>query len=110
MWSRKADLRMPANRGYAASVVHDGKIYVMGGRVAGEGASASVITYDTEADAWETAPALPEPGCDGCAATVDGHIFIVANHHRFEYRNPAWSQALGGPSSRYPVCGSFLLG
>ena len=107
-WSCKADL--PANRRDAASVVHDGKIYVMGGAVAGEGASASVITYDATADAWETAPSLPEPCHLGQACMLDGHICIVANRQRFEYRNSAWSQAVVGPSALFAVCGFVLLG
>ena len=112
-WSCKADL--PANRVGAASVVHEGKIYVMGGRADGEGVSesASVIIYDAEADAWETAPSLPVP-CVGHAFVLDGHISLVTPrvtpNRRFEYRNSAWSQVEGGPSAQMPVCGSVLLG
>ena len=109
-WSCKADL--PAERYYAASVVHDGKIWVMGGWVGevGEGVSASVITYDAEADAWETAPSLPER-CSHCQAFMfDGHISIVTNGRRFEYTNAAWLQVTGAfPASR-SVCGSLRLG
>ena len=106
-WSRKADL--PANRYNAASVVHEDRIWVMGGDV-GNQPSASVITYDAEADAWETGPPLPLP-CDGCRATqVDGSIFL---HHRdglHQFREAAWSAVAGDWTGRYPVWGSVLLG
>ena len=94
-WSCKADL--PMGRWLAASVVHKGKIYVMGGIVDGEGISASVITYDATADAWETAPSLPEPCHLGRACMFDGHISIVTNGRRFEYTNAAWLQVTGAP-------------
>ena len=55
-WSRKADL--PADRCGAASVVHEGKIWVMGGEMDGE-ATASVCVYDPSDDTWAAAPPLP---------------------------------------------------
>ena len=49
-WSRKADL--PAERCGAASCMHEGKIWVMGGLVNFQ-SSASVSIYDAEGDTWE---------------------------------------------------------
>ena len=109
-WSCKADL--PANRHGAASVVYNGKIWVMGGYVVGEGASTSVITYDAETDTWATGPPLPE-ACVGCAATIngaDGGILLFQSNS-FQYRNAAWSEVAQPPGMpRATACGSVLLG
>ena len=59
-WTVKADL--PAARWAMASVVHERKIMVMGGKMDGQPSgtySASVVVYDPEEDAWATAFPLP---------------------------------------------------
>ena len=109
-WSRKADL--PANRQSAGSMLHEGKIWVMGGFTGGP--TASVITYDAEADAWGTGPPLPR-ACSVCkAATSDcatGNPLVHSSHGCFEYTGAAWSVATGPPRvANVPVCGSVLLG
>ena len=58
-WTLKADL--PAARFNAASVAVDGKMWVIGGFVPGEGRTASVIIYDPETDSWTTGVPLPSP-------------------------------------------------
>ena len=50
-WTVKADLLNIV--GFTASTVHEGKVWLMGGMVGREN-SASVLTYDVEADAWAT--------------------------------------------------------
>ena len=116
-WSCKAEL--PASRHGAASVVHEGMIWVMGGQAWGLGGdfrrSASVIKYDAEADTWDTAAPLPSPCSDCRAFSIEGGIFLCGRAHGsysqcFEYRNGAWSEVAGGDVARYPACGSVLLG
>ena len=105
-WSCKADL--PAARHAAAAVVHEGKVWVMGGRVNGV-ATASVLTYDPEADAWGTAPPLPTP-CSGCSATtMDGEIFLSSDCS-FQYKNAEWSEVSGGIGVELAAVGCVLLG
>ena len=61
-WTVKADL--PAARWAMASVVHERKIMVMGGKMEGQASgtySVSVVVYDPEEDAWATAFPLPRP-------------------------------------------------
>ena len=101
-WFRKADL--PANRAAAASVVHEGRIWVMGGEVGEENEpSASVITYDPVTDEWEMGPPLPSPQIGCTAVTIDGGILFAGcagnantNGKRikslFKYENVAWSR------------------
>ena len=109
-WSCKAEL--PAQRDGAASVVYDGKLWVMGGYVAGEGAAASVCIYDAEADTWEAGPPLPSP-CGQCtAATVDGGILLqTSGLGTFQYKNAVWAEvARGVVVGSFATCGSVLLG
>ena len=105
-WTVKADL--PANRHGAASTVHEGKIVVMGGNVGGE-MSASVLTYDPDADAWATAPSLRSPTLYGTATAIDGGIVFCADHV-YQYKNAAWSAVPGGVSRTASTCGAVLLG
>ena len=108
-WSRKADL--PALRQAAGSMLHEGKIWVMGGFAGGP--TASVISYDAEADAWSTGPPLPD-ACWGCkAATNDsasGIPLVHSSHGCFQYTGAAWSVVTGPPGAAAPCCGSVFLG
>ena len=114
-WAEKADL--PATRSNAASIVHEGQIWVMGGRVDGS-ASGSVITYDADADAWETAPPIPNPPRVGRATAIDGCILLHAPYRGdwqrvTMYKDAAWSdvEVIGtGSGSGGAPCGTVLLG
>ena len=108
-WSRKTDL--PASRHGAASAVHAGKIWVMGGSVNFH-SSASVLVYDAEADTWGEGPPLPSP-TDSCAAvTIEGDaggLLCHAGNGAFLYRNAAWV----GVAGEFPMSaalGAVLLG
>ena len=110
-WSCKAV--QPPGRFGAASVVHAGKIWVMGGFVQGEGGvpSTSVMTYDADADSWEPAPPLPYALHGWTAVPTEGG-FLLLNHTRvLQYKNAAWSEVT---HTSYPTedaaCGSVLLG
>ena len=110
-WSCKADL--PARRYGAASVVHEGLIWVMGGRVGeGQEPTSSVLTYDADANLWTTGPPLPQ-GCWGRTATIDGADggILLFHSNSFQYRNAAWSRVAQPPGMpRATACGSVLLG
>jgi hypothetical protein len=109
-WSCKAEL--PADRWSAASVVHEGRIWVMGGTMGPALERAcSVIIYDAEANTWATGPPLPSP-CRYCkAATIDGGILLngVANGVAFHYKNGVWGE-VAGVNMFGATCGSVLLG
>ena len=60
-WTMKADL--PVHRHDPASIVHEGKIMLIGGCAREEHAS-SVMVYDEHTDSWATAPPLPV-ACQG---------------------------------------------
>ena len=67
-WSCKADL--PAERYGAASVIHDGQLWLLGGRIEdqelGYVETASVLIYDMNGG-WVTGPPLPR-GITDCRA------------------------------------------
>ena len=111
-WTVKADL--PATRWGAASTVHEGKIWVIGGTIAGE-PSASVDTYDADADTWATGPPLPFPQQDCTATAIDGRVYLCGSVpgstlvHRFE--GAAWSRTAEVHGYVYATtCGAVILG
>ena len=120
-WTVKAE--MPAPRWTAASIIHERNIRVIGGTVEGQ-PSASVATYDADADTWATGPSLPSPCVHGSATSIDGGIFLhgAANGHGggthvFKYvtearHGPRWElvDAGGTEGLVHTVCGSVLLG
>ena len=109
-WTVKAQL--PANRHDAASVVRDGKIWVIGGFGDG-GLTDSVTIYDPEHDSWGTGPALPfrasaVPG--GRAVTHDGDIHLISDIPHRVCRGAAWRAAEPGSLAKRSACESVLLG
>ena len=104
-WTVKADL--PANRHGAASVVFQGNIWVMGGNV-DEEPSASVLTYNAEADAWETGPPLPSPQefCTTAMAFGNG-ILVFGLGKTTGYDNSGWAEVDTGFARLY---GRVFLG
>jgi N-acetylneuraminic acid mutarotase len=71
-WVEKA--RMPMARGAGVAVVHDGKIYVAGGRPPHEQAFA---VYDPATDSWEVLPNMPSPRNHMIGAAINGRIHVV---------------------------------
>ena len=112
-WTVKAE--MPATRRFAASFVHEGKIWVIGGFVADQ-LSTSVATYDPDADTWATGPPLPLRQRDGCATTyaIDGRVYLctAVESRVFRFEGAAWSEIPGaGNATTFGACsGAVLLG
>ena len=71
-WAEKA--RMPTARSGGVAVVHDGKIYVAGGRVP---RGHDFAVYDPAADRWEVLPNLPSQRNHITGAAINGRIHIV---------------------------------
>ena len=103
-WTVKAEL--PDPRHQAASVVHDGQIWLLGGFVDdADDPITSVLIHDTTGGrGWITGPALPRGIFDGRAISRDGEIFIIGTGFvhgengagyelcAFVYRNAGWVQ------------------
>jgi N-acetylneuraminic acid mutarotase len=71
-WAAKA--RMPTARGGGVAVVHDGKIYVAGGRPP-HGNDFAV--YDPATDRWEVLPNLPTQRNHITGAAINGRIHVA---------------------------------
>ena len=69
VWVTKAP--MPTARSSGVAVVHDGKIYVAGGRLP---RGSDFAVYDPAADAWEVLPNLPTQRNHFTGAAINGRI------------------------------------
>ena len=72
LWVAKAP--MPTARSSGVAVVHDGKIYVAGGRPPRE---KDFAVYDPATDSWEVLPELPSQRNHMTGAAINGRIHIV---------------------------------
>ena len=71
-WVAKAP--MPTARSSGVAVVHDGKIYVAGGRPPRE---KDFAVYDPATDSWEVLPELPTGRNHMTGAAINGRIHVV---------------------------------
>ena len=111
-WTVKADL--PAERFNAASVAHEGKLWLIGGCNSSETMNNSVLIYDIDADSWGTGPALPEYACDLCATKLNDEVYITGVRAdlgaTWIYRNAMWERLPGGPGVDSSTFASVILG
>ena len=110
-WTLKAP--MPAERWEAASVVHEGKMMVIGGAVDGA-PSTSVILYDPQTDTWADGPPLPSPR-SGCRAVEHaGAIILVGGQGPpLRFKDNEWAVLPDLPGSgilEHSAMGSVFLG
>ena len=88
-WTLKAP--MPAVRYYAASVVHEGKMMVIGGEV-DDRPTTSVILYDPQTDTWADGPPLPSPRA-GCRAVEHaGAIMLIGDGPPLRFEHGEWAE------------------
>lgn len=85
-WSTLPGMREDRLRGGAASVLHDGKIYVVGGNRGGHGAHAETLGYmdyyDLSSEQWVMElPELPEPRDHVGGAMVNGRLCIAGGRN-----------------------------
>jgi N-acetylneuraminic acid mutarotase len=71
-WVEKA--RMPTARSGGVAVVHDGRIYVAGGRPP---RGSDFAVYDPKADSWQVLPNLPSQRNHVTGAAINGRIHVV---------------------------------
>ena len=71
-WVAKAP--MPTARSSGVAIVHDGKIYVAGGRPPRE---KDFAVYDPATNTWETLPELPSQRNHMTGAAINGRIHVV---------------------------------
>jgi N-acetylneuraminic acid mutarotase len=100
-WVEKA--RMPTSRSAGVALVHEGKIYVAGGRPP---RGNDFAVYDPASDSWEVLPELPSQRNHLAGAVINGRIHIVggrlgggfrsdqsAAHEVFDPKTRTWTVA-----------------
>jgi hypothetical protein len=100
-WTQKA--AMPTRRSAGAAVVHEGKIYIAGGRPP---RGHDFAAYDPRTDVWEKLPDLPSQRNHIAMELIDGKIHVVggrlgggfqsdktAAHEVFDPKTKTWSVA-----------------
>jgi N-acetylneuraminic acid mutarotase len=101
VWVTKAP--MPTARSSGVAVVHDGKIYVAGGRLP---RGSDFAVYDPAADTWEVLPNLPTQRNHFTGAAIDGRIhyaggrqgnglspLMTTAHEVFDPQTRTWTTA-----------------
>ena len=73
----------------AASVVLQGRLWLIGGAVDYQ-QSSSVAIYDIDADSWETGPELPLAARDANATTLHGEVCVTSPAGTWAYRDATW--------------------
>jgi N-acetylneuraminic acid mutarotase len=71
-WVEKA--RMPTARSARVAVVHDGRIFVAGGRPP---RGSDFAVYDPRSDSWQVLPSLPTQRNHFTGAAIKGRIHFV---------------------------------
>ncbi|HEY4135646.1 MAG TPA: kelch-like protein [Alphaproteobacteria bacterium] len=117
-WVEKT--RLPTKRSAGAAVVHDGKIYVAGGRPP---RGSDFAVYDPKADAWQALPDLPNQRNHIAAALIGGKIHVVggrlaggfqsdktAAHDVYDPATKAWSSAAPMLKARSGINGVMVRG
>ena len=117
-WVAKA--QMPTARSGGVAVVHDGRIYVAGGRVP---RGNDFAVYDPAADRWEVLPNLPSQRNHITGGAINGRVHIVGGrlgnglsplksdaNEVFDPRTGAWTTAAPMLSGRSGMNGVVALG
>ena len=117
---------MPTTRNHAFSGVVNGKIYVIGGRLAAGTVAASSPTdvveeYDPATNRWALKEKMPTPRSGGGVATYDGRIWVAggeitnrqlsAAFRALEAYDPVsntWEIMPTMPSARHGVAAGFI--
>ena len=78
---------MPTKRGQMDANMVDGKIYVIGGRTAGQYSTTNLTeVYDPSTDMWTTKAAIPYPVVSYQSAVVGKRIYIIGGQDEFDSR------------------------
>ena len=92
-WTLGSDL--PEARWDAASVVREGRLWLIGG-IVDYSPSASVLIYDVDDDTWTPGPSLPLAVSGICAAEFNGEIYVVGGANARVQKRP-WCKLQPSP-------------
>jgi N-acetylneuraminic acid mutarotase len=116
-WTTKAP--MPSPRHHLSSAVVDGKMYIIGGRLLGDGIPRPIAEalsnlndnemYDPQKNTWVTLSPMPSKRSGLAAASINSSIYVFggqsingtfSNNEMFSTKNNTWSSELSLPTSR----------
>jgi N-acetylneuraminic acid mutarotase len=117
-WTKKAAMPGPPKH-HTASTELDGKIYILGGRIAGNGEPAEIndsltnfddnLQYDPERNSWSALEPMPIRRSGFTASTLDGQIFVfggqglegaIKNVERYDPETNQWYTEPDMPTKR----------
>ena len=115
-WNLDAE-PLPSPREHLAASVHDGKIYVVGGRWQIVGNVGFLQVYDPATNTWEFLPDMPTPRGGLTAATVGDRIHVIggealqgeitfAEHEAFDIESGEWLTLPDLPTARHGLTSS----
>ncbi|HKY98358.1 MAG TPA: kelch repeat-containing protein, partial [Gemmatimonadaceae bacterium] len=117
-WVERA--KMPTARSAGVALVHEGKIYVAGGRPP---RGNDFAVYDPAADHWETLPDLPSQRNHMTGAVINGRLHVVGGrlgpglsplkttaHEVFDLQTRTWTTAAPMLSGRSGMNGVMARG
>lgn len=92
---------LPRARERSAVAVHDGRVFLIGGRDDAGRPLRTVEIFDTDHDRWFARAPLPEARYDACALALDGDVYVVGGRadgeagardvYRYEDTTGVWS-------------------
>lgn len=93
----------PRPREHLAAAALAGRVYAIGGRLAGYDTNlATVEEYDPRARAWQAQPGLPDPRGGTGAAAIAGRIVSIGGESPGGTQASVWALRPGGRWSRLP--------
>lgn len=110
-WSEPT--KLPVGLNHVAATTHDGKLYLAGGYLEGEGETDLFLEYDPATGRWSEMPALGRARGGAAAAVIDDKLYVVGGGKQpygvenseppyallevFDFRTGTWSTAAAPP-------------
>jgi N-acetylneuraminic acid mutarotase len=102
---------MPTARQHLSSAVVNGKLYAIGGRIAGKSSNlANTEAYDPKSNSWTELAPMPTKRGGIAAAVVNGDIYVFGgeaptqtfnNNERYNTISNTWTEQTPMPTARH---------
>jgi N-acetylneuraminic acid mutarotase len=123
-WSEPAQL--PVGLNHSPATAHNGRIYLAGGYLEGEAATARGFEFDPRADRWSEIPPMKRARGGAAAAAIGGKLYVVDGGPQFfdlddppppfalleifDFRTRTWSTGTPPPIAVHHVAAAALGG
>jgi N-acetylneuraminic acid mutarotase len=102
---------MPLALDHTASLIHEGKIYVVGGFVEDKAPTDTLFIYDPEINQWQEGKSLPSPRGAMDAEFVNGILYVIGGvnasqipvdtNFAYDPKTDTWSTKAPMPTARH---------